>query len=115
MADTTATIFKQTKFKPSLDIKLAELLELGMIQPSASPFGAAVMVIPKPGQPGKFRMVIDYRRLNALTVPDKWPLPDIGELLDDVGGKGHRYWCTFDLCSGFYNRKGGIRIPEVFE
>ena len=83
--------------------QLAELLELGMIQPSASPFGAAVMVIPKPGQPGKFRMVIDYRRLNALTVPDKWPLPDIGELLDDVGGKGHRYWCTFDLCSGFYN------------
>ena len=83
--------------------QLAELLELGMIRPSASPFGAAVMVIPKPGQPGKFRMVIDYRRLNALTVPDKWPLPDIGELLDDVGGKGHRYWCTFDLCSGFYN------------
>ena len=83
--------------------QLAELLELGMIQPSASPFGAAVMVIPKPGQPGKFRMVIDYIRLNALTVTDKWPLPDIGELLDDVGGKGHRYWCTFDLCSGFYN------------
>ena len=83
--------------------QLAELLELGMIQPSASPFGAAVMVIPKPGQPGKFRMVIDYRRLNSLTVPDKYPLPDIGELLDDIGSKGYRYWCTFDLCSGFYN------------
>ena len=83
--------------------QLAELLELGLIEPSASPFGAAVMIIPKPHQPNKFRMVIDYRRLNALTVPDKFPLPDIGEIIDDVGTQGHRYWASFDLCSGFYN------------
>lgn len=83
--------------------QLAELLELGLIEPSASPFGAAVMIIPKPHQPNKFRMVIDYRRLNALTVPDKFPLPDIGEILEDISTQGHKYWASFDLCSGFYN------------
>ena len=83
--------------------QLAELLEKGYIVPSASPFGAAVMCIPKPGQPGKFRMVIDYRRLNALTVADRFPLPDIQELIDDVGTQGFKFWCSFDLTSGFYN------------
>ena len=83
--------------------QLAELLEKGYIVPSASPFGAAVMCIPKAGQPGKFRMVIDYRRLNALTVADRFPLPDIQELIDDVGTQGFKYWCSFDLASGFYN------------
>ena len=83
--------------------QLAELLEKGYIIPSASPFGAAVMCIPKAGQPGKYRMVIDYRRLNALTVADRFPLPDIQELIDEIGTKGYRYWCSFDLASGFYN------------
>ena len=83
--------------------QLAELLEKGYIVPSASPFGAAVMCIPKAGQPGKYRMVIDYRRLNALTVADRFPLPDIQELIDEIGTKGYRYWCSFDLASGFYN------------
>ena len=83
--------------------QLQELLDKGMIEPSASPFGAAVMVIPKPHQPGKWRMCIDYRRLNAITVPDRFPLPDIDEMINDVGGKGYTVWSTFDLCSGFYN------------
>lgn len=49
-------------------------------------------------------MVIDYRRLNALTVADRFPLPDIQELIvDDVGTHGFKFWCTFDLASGFYN------------
>ena len=83
--------------------QLAELLEKGYIVPSASPFGAAVMCIPKAGQPGKYRMVIDYRRLNALTVADRFPLPDIQELIDEIGTKNYKYWCSFDLCSGFFN------------
>ncbi len=73
-----------------------------MIEPSASPFGAAVMIIPKPHQPNKFRMVIDYRTLNAITTSDRYPLPDIQEILEDIGNRGYQYWGSFDLCSGFY-------------
>jgi hypothetical protein len=83
--------------------QLQELLEKGMIEPSSSPFGAAVMIIPKPGKPGRYRMVIDYRKLNALTTADRYPLPDIQEILSDVGARDYQYWCTFDLASGFYN------------
>ena len=85
--------------------QLAELLEKGYIVPSASPFGAAVMCIPKPGQPGKFRMVIDYRRLNALTVADRFPLPDIQELIDDVGTQGFK--TTIYIPNSSENRYGG--------
>ena len=81
--------------------QLQELLEKGLIQPSTSPWGAPVLVLPKPHQPGKWRMVVDYRKLNELTVADKYPLPDIQQLMEDMQGK--RVWSTFDLCSGFYN------------
>jgi hypothetical protein len=83
--------------------QLQELLEKGMIEPSSSPFGAAVVIIHKPHQLGKFGMVIDYRKLNSITTSDKYPLPDIAETLSDIGNRGYTYWSTFDLCSGFYN------------
>ena len=41
--------------------------------------------------------------MNALTTADRYPLPDIQEILSDVGARDYQYWCTFDLASGFYN------------
>jgi hypothetical protein len=81
--------------------QLNELLEKGLIRPSASPFGAPVLIVPKPHQPGKWRMVIDYRALNAITVNDKFPLPDITQIMETLQGK--KVFSTLDLLSGFYH------------
>jgi hypothetical protein len=80
--------------------QLQELLEKGMIEPSSSPFGAAVMIIPKPHQPDKFKMVIDYRKLTAITTYDRYPLPYIHEILGDIGNPGYQYWSSFDCALG---------------
>jgi hypothetical protein len=80
--------------------QLQELLEKGIIRPSASPFGAPVLMVPKPGSPGKSRMVVDYRALNEITVSDKFPLPDVQGIMDSMEGK--KFFSTFDLLSGFW-------------
>jgi hypothetical protein len=81
--------------------QLQELLDKGIIRPSASPFGAPVMIIPKPHQPGKFRMIVDYRALNELTVADKYPLPDVPSIMERLEGK--KIFSVVDLLSGFYH------------
>jgi hypothetical protein len=81
--------------------QLQELLEKGLIVHSASAFGAPVTVLPKPHSPGKWRMVIDCRKPNELTVADKYPLSCITTLIEKLQGK--KVFSTFDLCSGFYN------------
>ena len=60
-----------------------DLLANGFTQPSNSPFGAGVLLVPKAG--GKWRMCVDYRPLNAITVADVYPLPRIDEMIDTAG------------------------------
>jgi hypothetical protein len=55
--------------------QLLELLQKGYIGPSASPFGAPILMVPKPNDPTKLRMVVDYHAINALTQSDRYPLP----------------------------------------
>ena len=64
--------------------QLAELIDMGYIQPSKSPYGAPVLFVPKKN--GKLRMCVDYRALNKLTVKNRYPLPRIDELLDQLNG-----------------------------
>ena len=79
---------------------LLDLLAKGYIRPSASPFGAPILMVPKPGQPGKLRMVVDYRALNALTQADRYPLPTIDCLLQQMSGS--RVFSTIDMLNGFW-------------
>ena len=60
--------------------QLSSLEKLGFIEPSVSPFGLGVMFVPKPN--GKFRLCVEYRPLNAITVADVYPLPRIDEMID---------------------------------
>ncbi|XP_058826825.1 uncharacterized protein LOC131686848 [Topomyia yanbarensis] len=86
--------------------QISKLLEDGIIRPSRSAWTAPVCVVPKkPDASGekKFRMVIDYRKVNEKTIPDKYPMPEIGYVLDQL--KGQKYFTTLDLASGFHQIK----------
>jgi hypothetical protein len=75
-----------------------ELLNNEIIRESNSPYASPILLVKK--KTGDYRMCIDYRRLNAVTIKDKYPLPLIDEQLDRLGG--NHYFTTLDLASGFY-------------
>ena len=67
-----------------LKAQLEELLEKGYVRPSASPWGAPVLFVKK--KDGSLRLCIDYRELNRVTIKNKYPLPRIDDLLDQLQG-----------------------------
>jgi hypothetical protein len=67
-----------------LRMKLKELLDLGLIHPSVSPWGVPVIFIRK--KDGSWRLCIDYRQLNKETIKNQYPLPRIDELFDQMKG-----------------------------
>lgn len=83
--------------------QVEKLLENNVVQESHSPWNAPVHLVPKKMDASgetKFRMVIDYRRLNEITVDDKYPLPNINDLFDKLGKSV--YFSTIDLASGYH-------------
>eukprot|EP00887_Chlorella_sp_A99_P003533 scaffold7.g3533.t1 len=85
------------KEEQELHHQLADLLESGLIRPSSSPFGAPVFFVKK--KTGGFRLVVDYRDLNQITIPTRFPLPKIDELPDRL--RGATVFSKLDLTSGF--------------
>ncbi|GKC17832.1 putative reverse transcriptase domain-containing protein [Tanacetum coccineum] len=81
-----------------LSIQLQELLEKGFIRPISSPWGASVLFVKK--KDGSFRMCIDYRELNKLTVKNHYPLPRIDDLSDQL--QGLSVYSKIDLQSGYH-------------
>jgi hypothetical protein len=85
--------------------QISSLLEKGFIRPSTSPFGASILFATKAD--GSLRLCIDYRSLNAITVKDATPLPNISELRDRLGKAS--IFSAMDCRDGFWN----IRVhPE---
>ena len=76
-----------------LKLQLQELLEKGFIRPSVSPWGAPMLFVKK--KDGTLRLYIDYRQLNKLTVKNKYPLPKIDDLFDQL--KGASIFSKIDL------------------
>ncbi|GJX02956.1 putative reverse transcriptase domain-containing protein [Tanacetum coccineum] len=87
-----------------LSVQLQELLEKGFIHPSSSPWGAPVLFVKK--KDGSFRMCIDYRELNKLTIKNRYPLPRIDDLFDQL--QGSSVYSKIDLRSGYHQ----LRIKE---
>ncbi|GKB62129.1 putative reverse transcriptase domain-containing protein [Tanacetum coccineum] len=84
--------------------QLQELSEKGFIRSSLSPWGAPVLFVKK--KDGSFRMCIDYRELNKLTVKNRYPLPRIDDLFDQL--QGSSVYSKIDLRSGYHQ----LRIRE---
>ena len=78
--------------------QLEELLDKGFILPSVSRWGAPVLFVKK--SDGSFRLCIDYRGLNRVTVKNKYPLPRIDELLDQL--RGAKWFSKIDLASRYH-------------
>ncbi|KAI3499626.1 hypothetical protein L1887_35430 [Cichorium endivia] len=78
--------------------QLQELLDKRFIRPSSSPWGAPVLFVKK--KDGSFRMCIDYRELNKLIIKNRYPLPRIDDLFDQL--QGASYFSKIDLRSGYH-------------
>ncbi|GKD45851.1 putative reverse transcriptase domain-containing protein [Tanacetum coccineum] len=87
-----------------LSDQLKELSDKGFIRPSSSPWGAPVLFVMK--KDGSFRMCIDYRELNKLTVKNHYPLPRIDNLFDQL--QGTSVYSKIDLRSGYHQ----LRVRE---
>nr|GEV21667.1 putative reverse transcriptase domain-containing protein [Tanacetum cinerariifolium] len=86
--------------------QLKELQDKGFIRPSLSPWGAPVLFVKK--NDGTFRMCIDYRELNKLTIKNRYPLPRIDDLFDQL--QGSQFFSTIDLRSGYHQ----LRVHEDY-
>lgn len=78
--------------------ELTELQEAGYIRPSSSPWGASVLFVQK--KEGSQRMCVDYRSLNDVTMNNKYLLPRIEDLFDQM--RGARVFSKIDLQSGYH-------------
>lgn len=77
---------------------LQEMLEVGIIEPSSSEWASPIVVVKK--KDGKARICVDYRRLNAITLKDAYPMPRIEDIFDDIGQS--KYLTTLDLAKGYW-------------
>ncbi|GJS11277.1 putative reverse transcriptase domain-containing protein [Tanacetum coccineum] len=87
-----------------LSRQLKELQDKGFIRPSSSPWGAPVLFVKK--KDGSFRMCIDYRELNKLTIKNRYPLPRIDDLFDQL--QGSQFFSKIDLRFGYHQ----LRVHE---
>ena len=87
--------------------QIEELLKKGFIRPSSSPWGAPVIFVDK--KDGSRRMCVDYRALNDVTIKNKYPLPRIEDLFDQM--RGAMIFSKIDLRSGYHQLR--IRLSDI--
>ena len=93
-----------------LKAQLKDLLDKGFIRPSISPWGASALFVKK--KDGFLRMCIDYRQLNKVSIKNKYPLPQIDDLFDQL--QGASYFSKIDLRSGYHQlRVRGEDVPKT--
>ena len=93
-----------------LRVQLKELLDKGFIRTSTSPWGAPVLFAKKKDK--TLRLCIDYRQLNRVTIKNRYPLPRIDDLIDQL--RGVRVYSKIDLHTGYHQlRVGDTDIPKT--
>jgi len=95
---------KQSPRRPPLAVRdeedkiLTELLEIGIIEPSKSEWASPVCLVRK--KDGTFRFCVDYRRVNAVSRKNAFPIPDMTSSLDSL--QGNCYFACFDLLCSYW-------------
>ena len=84
--------------RPIVQKEIKEMLRKGIIQPSHSPWAAPIILVPK--KDGSLRICVDYRKLNAATSPDPFPIPRVEDLLD--GMSSAKFITILDLARGYW-------------
>ena len=87
--------------------QLEDMLQKGLIRPSASPWGSPVIFVDK--RDGTTRLCVDYRKLNDVTIKNKYPLPKIEDLFDQMNGA--RVFSKIDLRTGYHQLK--VRETDI--
>lgn len=83
--------------------QINEMLDKGIIRPSSSPWSSPIWIVPKKMDASgkqKWRVVVDYRKINEKTIDDRYPIPNINDILDKLGRCN--YFSTLDLANGFH-------------
>jgi len=90
--------------KPEIEKHITKMLEDDIIEPSASEYNSPILLVPKKSLPNssekRWRLVVDYRQVNKKLMSDKYPLPRIDDILDQLG-RAKTFSCL-DLVSGFH-------------
>jgi hypothetical protein len=99
--------------KDEIEHQIVDLLQKGLIQQSTSPFASPVLLVKKKTE--DWRLCVDFRKLNALTVKNKYPLPIIDELIDELSGS--KWFTSLDLSSRFHQTRmaAGEEFKTAFQ
>ena len=82
----------------AVDKELDQMLEMGIVRPSTSPWASPVVIVPKPD--GNIRFCIDYRKLNRVTKMDAYPMPRTDQMLEKIAKA--KFISTIDLTKGYW-------------
>jgi hypothetical protein len=89
--------------KTEIEKQVAALLEVGLITPSVSPFASPVLLVRK--KDGSWQFCVDYRKLNAMTIKNKFLMPLVDEILDELAGT--KFFASLDLTAGYHQIRMG--------
>ena len=85
-------------WEEQVKLEIRTLLDMGIIEPCRSPWASPIVAVGK--KDGSLRLCVDYRRVNAVTKDDPYPMPRVDDLIENLGKS--RYISTLDLAKGYY-------------
>ena len=113
LTDSTPIYHRPRRMSPRhqrvVQEEIQKMLEAGIIKPSAACWSFPVVIAQK--KDGKPRFCVDYRELNKVMKADRYPIPNIEEILEEL--KGHKYFTTLDLFSGYWQIRVAEELKEV--